>query len=50
MCDQIGGLPRLVANKTVTVKVNLTGAASDRIQGLVPGRTHYTHPQAVMAM
>jgi uncharacterized protein (DUF362 family) len=50
MCDQIGGLSRFVANKTVTVKVNLTGAASDRISGLVPGRTHYTHPRAVMAM
>jgi uncharacterized protein (DUF362 family) len=50
MCDQIGGLPRLVANKTVTVKVNLTGASSDRIRGLAPGRTHYTHPQTVMAL
>ncbi len=50
MCDQIGGLQRLVANKTVTVKVNLTGASSDRIHGLAPGRTHYTHPQTVMAL
>jgi uncharacterized protein (DUF362 family) len=50
MCDQIGGLGRLVANKTVTVKVNLTGAASERIHGLIPGRTHYTHPQTVMAL
>ena len=50
MCDQIGGLPRLVANKTVTVKVNLTGASSGRIRGLAPGRTHYTHPQTVLAL
>jgi uncharacterized protein (DUF362 family) len=50
LCDQIGGLPRLVANKTVTVKVNLTGASSGRIRGLAPGRTHYTHPQTVMAL
>jgi len=50
MCDQIGGLGRLVSNKTVTVKVNMTGAPSERIQGLAPGRTHYTHPQTVMAL
>jgi uncharacterized protein (DUF362 family) len=50
MCDQIGGLGRIVANKTVTVKVNLTGAPSQRINGLAPGRTHYTHPQTVMAL
>jgi len=50
MCDQMGGLGRLVANKTVTLKLNLTGAAAQRINGLAPGRTHYTHPQTVMAL
>jgi uncharacterized protein (DUF362 family) len=50
LCDQIGGLRPLVANKTVTLKVNLTGSPSQRIHGLAPGRTHYTHPQAVMAL
>src|SRR5208283_281069 len=50
LCDRIGGLRPLVANKTVTLKVNLTGSPSQRIHGLAPGRTHYTHPQAVMAL
>jgi len=50
MCDQLGGLGRIVANKTVTVKVNLTGSPSDRVNGLLPGRTHYTHPQTAMAL
>lgn len=50
MCDQIGGLGRLVANRTVTIKVNLTGPSSDRVRGRLPGSTHYTHPQTVAAM
>jgi uncharacterized protein (DUF362 family) len=50
MFDQIGGLPRLVRNKTVTIKLNLTGSPALRFQGRPLGATHYTHPKTVMAM
>jgi uncharacterized protein (DUF362 family) len=50
MFDQIGGLARLVRNKTVTVKLNLTGSPSLRFQGKALGSTHYTHPRTLMAM
>jgi hypothetical protein len=32
MFDQIGGLGRIVGGKTVAIKVNMTGAASIRLQ------------------
>jgi uncharacterized protein (DUF362 family) len=47
--DQLGGLPRLVRNKTVTVKLNLTGSPGLRFQGKPLGVTHYTHPKIVGA-
>ncbi len=50
MFDQIGGLSKLVSNKTVTVKLNLTGSPSLRFQGKALGSTHYTHPRTIMAM
>lgn len=50
MFDQLGGLGRLVRNKTVTVKLNLTGAASERYQGRALGDTHYCHPNVVAAV
>jgi uncharacterized protein (DUF362 family) len=49
MFDQLGGLPRLVANKTVTVKLNLTGNPAYRLQGKPLGSTHYTHPKTLSA-
>jgi len=49
MFDQLGGLEKLVRNKTVTVKLNLTGAPSQRVRGLAPALTHYTHPKLVGA-
>src|SRR5580700_10326577 len=49
MFDQLGGLERLVRNKTVTVKLNMTGSPSIRFQGLAPALTHYTHPKLVGA-
>ena len=49
MFDQIGGLGRLVKNKTVTVKLNLTGSPGLRFEGKPLGLTHYTHPKVVMA-
>jgi uncharacterized protein (DUF362 family) len=50
MFDQIGGAGRLVKNKTVTIKLNLTGSPSIRFEGTALGLTHYSHPQTVMAM
>lgn len=49
MFDQLGGLPRLVRNKTVTIKLNLTGSPALKFQGMALGLTHYTHPNVVMA-
>src|SRR5580700_3407187 len=50
MFDQLGGLGRIVKNKTVTIKVNLTGSPGMRFQGKPLGLTHYTHPKLVFAM
>lgn len=47
MFDQIGGLPKLVSNKTVTIKLNLTGSPALRFQGKPLGVTHYTHPKTL---
>ena len=45
MFDQLGGLPKLVGGKTVTIKLNLTGSPALRFQGRPLGVTHYTHPK-----
>jgi uncharacterized protein (DUF362 family) len=50
MFDQIGGLQKLVANKTVTIKLNLTGSPAHRFQGKPLGATHYSHPRTIEAM
>jgi len=50
MFDQIGGAGRLVKNKTVTIKLNLTGSPGLRFQGKALGSTHYTNPKVIMAM
>src|SRR5262252_7387483 len=44
MFDQLGGLERIVKNKTVAVKINLTGAPTYRVRHLPAEDTHYTHP------
>src|SRR5215468_11107928 len=49
MYDQLGGLGRIVKNKTVTIKLNLTGSPGLRFEGKPLGVTHYTHPKVVMA-
>ena len=49
MFDQVG-LDRMVANKTITIKLNLTGSPSQRFQGKPLGSTHYTHPKTIAAM
>jgi uncharacterized protein (DUF362 family) len=49
MFDQLGGLEKLVRNKTVAIKLNMTGSPSLRVRGLAPARTHYVHPKLVGA-
>ena len=49
MFDQLGGLRRIVNNKTVTIKVNLTGSPRQKFQGQPLGLTHYTHPNIAAA-
>jgi hypothetical protein len=49
MFDQLGGLSGLVRNKTVTVKLNLTGSPGQRFEGRALGETHYTHPKVIAA-
>jgi uncharacterized protein (DUF362 family) len=49
MFDQLGGIERLVRNKTVTIKINMTGSPGQRVQGRALGLTHYTHPKLVGA-
>ena len=48
--DQLGGLGGLVRGKTVTIKLNMTGSPAQRLQGLAPALTHYTHPKVVGAV
>ncbi len=49
MFDQLGGLGRLVAGKTVALKVNMTGGPRERL-GTVPSElSHYTHPAVISA-
>lgn len=42
--DQLGGIEKLVRNKTITIKLNLTGAPTNRMAGRAPQFTHWTHP------
>lgn len=49
MTDQLGGLEKLVAGKTVAVKVNLTGDVHQGFHGLPAGRTYHVHPNLVLA-
>jgi uncharacterized protein (DUF362 family) len=49
MFDQIGGLGRLVAGKTVAIKVNLTGAATTRLWHEPAETTYWTHPDVTGA-
>lgn len=48
MADQIGGIGTLVRNKTVTVKLNLTGSGS--YPGFTPGDNVWVHPKMVGAL
>jgi uncharacterized protein (DUF362 family) len=47
--DLLGGIENLVKDKTVTVKVNLTGYA-EGLFGRPPGETYSTHPATAVAL
>ena len=49
MFDQLGGLEGLVRGKTVAIKLNLTGDATDRLGYLPAEITHWVHPQVIGA-
>jgi len=49
MFDQLGGLEGLVQGKTVAIKLNLTGVATDRLGSLPAGITYWVHPQVIGA-
>ncbi|MFL6448893.1 MAG: hypothetical protein ACJ746_14580 [Bryobacteraceae bacterium] len=44
MFDQLGGIEKLVRNKTVTMKLNLTGPPTNFVNGRPPQFTHWCHP------
>jgi uncharacterized protein (DUF362 family) len=48
--DLVGGVGKMVRNKTVTVKVNLTGADFTPFLGRPVGETYMTHSSTVMAL
>ena len=48
--DLIGGIKTLVQNKTVTVKLNLTGMTWDPVFGLPAQETYQTQPNTVAAL
>ena len=50
MFDSIGGIGELVRNKTVTIKVNLTGMSWDPLFGMPAYETYQTHPNTVAAL
>lgn len=49
MFDQMGGLGRLVNNKTVSIKINLTGNPTIRLGDNLIGDTTYTNPYVIGA-
>jgi uncharacterized protein (DUF362 family) len=48
--DLIGGIDTLVRNKTVTIKINLTGSDFTWFLGRPTGETYMTHSATVMAL
>ncbi|MCL4793751.1 MAG: DUF362 domain-containing protein [Bryobacteraceae bacterium] len=50
MMDQLGGLGALVRNKTVSVKLNLTGSPRERMGTTPAERAQYTHPAVIGSM
>lgn len=50
MMDQLGGLAALVRDKTVSVKLNLTGSPRMRMGRVPAERAQYTHPAVIGSM
>ncbi|HSW50305.1 MAG TPA: DUF362 domain-containing protein, partial [Bryobacteraceae bacterium] len=50
MFDKTGGLGRLVKGKTVVIKVNMVGAATERVGFLPQEETYWTHPRMIGAV
>jgi uncharacterized protein (DUF362 family) len=48
--DRIGGIKKLVENKTVTIKINTTGMTWDPVFGFPAYETYQTHPNTVSAL
>ncbi len=48
--DLIGGVNKLVRDKTVTIKINLTGSYDARLFGRPAGEIYMTHSATVMAL
>ncbi len=48
--DLLGGIGKLVRNKTVTVKINLTGCNFPNHLGRPVGETYMTHPATALAL
>lgn len=48
--DQLGGIGSLVKDKTVTVKINLTGTDFTQYMNRPTGETYMTHPDTAMAL
>src|SRR5579871_3800098 len=49
MFDQLGGLDKLVKNKTVAIKINMTGNAKMRLDDMPVEMTHWTNPTVIGA-
>ena len=49
MFDQLGGLGRLVAGKTVALKINMTGSPRQRLGSTPSELAQYTHPAVIGA-
>lgn len=48
--DLLGGIGTMVKNKTVTIKVNLTGRPFENMYGKHNGESYLTHPHTVAAL
>lgn len=48
--DQLGGIGALVKDRTITMKVNLTGSKFGALLGRPVGESYMTHPVTVMAV
>ncbi len=50
LLNQLGGIRKLVAGKTVAIKVNLTGSPGGPALGLPASRTYHVHPNMALAL